>query len=380
MDDYDSKLVVLGIDYPYVKDSPENKAEAAAKTMLETRGNAQRYYRNTLVFLAVDKIRLQDLDDAVCTYMAWESIIKDSERLDLTPNQVRESETQRDGADGVVKARTPEAYQWLLVPVQPDAKKPMEWKAYRLTGQDSLAVRASKRMKNEELLVTKLAGTNLRLDLDKIPLWRGDHVSVKQLADDFAQFCYLPRLKDTEVLLTAIQHGVSAMLWRNDTFAYADSFDEDARRYRGLICGRQMNILINNVSGLVVRSEIAEKQITAESTPKPIMNGTPTSAGTAGVSNPANPVSDAGKSETSVKALPKRFHGTVSLDPERTGRDAGKIAEEIITHLVALNGAKVKVTLEIEADVPSGVPDNVVRTVTENGRTLKFTNQGFEKE
>jgi len=26
------------------------------------------------------------------------------------------------------------------------------------------------------------------------------------------------------------------------------------------------------------------------------------------------------------------------------------------------------------------LPDNVVRTVTENSRTLKFTNQGFEKE
>ena len=38
------------------------------------------------------------------------------------------------------------------------------------------------------------------------------------------------------------------------------------------------------------------------------------------------------------------------------------------------------VTLEIEAEIPSGVPDNVVRTVTENSRTLKFTSQGFEKE
>lgn len=29
---------------------------------------------------------------------------------------------------------------------------------------------------------------------------------------------------------------------------------------------------------------------------------------------------------------------------------------------------------------PSGAPDQVVRTVTENSRTLKFTSQGFEKE
>jgi hypothetical protein len=45
-----------------------------------------------------------------------------------------------------------------------------------------------------------------------------------------------------------------------------------------------------------------------------------------------------------------------------------------------LVGSDVKVTLEIEASVPSGVPETVVRTVTENSRTLKFSNQGFEKD
>ncbi|UVT18561.1 MAG: hypothetical protein H8K03_12060 [Nitrospira sp.] len=77
---------------------------------------------------------------------------------------------------------------------------------------------------------------------------------------------------------------------------------------------------------------------------------------------------------------PKRFHGSVSLDPTRVGRDAGRIADEVISHLVGLMGSDVKVTLEIEAEIPNGAPDNVVRTVTENSRTLKFTNQGFEEE
>jgi hypothetical protein len=35
-------------------------------------------------------------------------------------------------------------------------------------------------------------------------------------------------------------------------------------------------------------------------------------------------------------------------------------------------GSTVKVTLEIEAEVEPGTPENVVRTVTENSRTLKF--------
>jgi len=41
-------------------------------------------------------------------------------------------------------------------------------------------------------------------------------------------------------------------------------------------------------------------------------------------------------------------------------------------------GSDVTVRLEIEANVPKGVPDDVVRTVSENARTLKFTDHGFE--
>ena len=64
----------------------------------------------------------------------------------------------------------------------------------------------------------------------------------------------------------------------------------------------------------------------------------------------------------------------------RVGRDAGTIAEEVISHLKALVGANVTVTLEISAHVPDGVPDNVVRTVNENSRTLRFSSHGFETE
>jgi hypothetical protein len=70
----------------------------------------------------------------------------------------------------------------------------------------------------------------------------------------------------------------------------------------------------------------------------------------------------------------------VTLDPARVGRDASRIAEEVVTHLVGLGKSSVQVTLEIEADIPNGAPDNVVRTVTENSRTLKFTSSGLETE
>jgi len=80
------------------------------------------------------------------------------------------------------------------------------------------------------------------------------------------------------------------------------------------------------------------------------------------------------------KTGPKRYHGAVTLDATRAGRDASRIAEEVIAHLSGVVGAKVKVTLEIEAEIPSGASETLVRTVTENGRALKFTSQGFEEE
>lgn len=61
-------------------------------------------------------------------------------------------------------------------------------------------------------------------------------------------------------------------------------------------------------------------------------------------------------------------------------RDAGQIADEVIQHFTSLVGAEVEITLEVQASIPDGVPDNVVRTVTENCRVLKFTSQEFENE
>jgi hypothetical protein len=88
------------------------------------------------------------------------------------------------------------------------------------------------------------------------------------------------------------------------------------------------------------------------------------------------------ESDTGSAAAPslRRFHGTVRLDAARVGRDASRIADEVIAHLAGQVGAEVTVTLEIEASLPGGASDQIVRTVTENSRTLKFTNHGFEKE
>ena len=76
----------------------------------------------------------------------------------------------------------------------------------------------------------------------------------------------------------------------------------------------------------------------------------------------------------------RRFHGTVEVNPLRVGLDASKIAEEVIAHLVGQAGSDVTVTIEIEANLPIGASDQVIRTVTENSRTLRFSSAEFESE
>jgi predicted AAA+ superfamily ATPase len=380
-DDMDARLVVLGIDHPYSK-APGNAAEVEAKAIFESRGNAPRLFRNTLVFLAVDQTRLQDLDEAVRRYLAWDEIVAEKDKLDLSPHQVRQAEGQKESADAAVTARLPEAYQWLLAPVQGSPRAGVEWQAFRVTGQDALAVRASRKLRNDDLLRTVMAGTLLRMELDRIPLWRGDHVPIKQLAEDFARYVYLPRLKESAVLLAAIRDGLGLLLWQQDSFAYADSFDEAAGRYRGLRGGQQV-IAGTDAAGLLVRSEVAQRQLEAEARPKPSVEAGAgeTAAGPRGIGpGGQEQPSPHGKPAPGGAPKPKRFHGTVALNPVRVGLDASRIADEVVAHLTGLPNAVVKVTLEIAADVPGGAPDNVVRTVTENSRTLKFTSQGFEAE
>jgi hypothetical protein len=184
--------------------------------------------------------------------------------LNLDPQQVKQAETQKTSADGAVTARLPEAYQWLLVPEQSTPQSPVVWQAYRLSGQDGLAARASKRLRSEELKVAGLAGTRLQMELERIPLWRGDHIAVKQLAEDFAKYLYLPRVKDPTVVEGAVQDGQGLLLWATETFAYADSFDEVAGRYRGLRCGPQSGGLLSMAGGLVVKPDVASRQQAGE--------------------------------------------------------------------------------------------------------------------
>ena len=377
-DERETRLVVLGIEHPHQREAG-SAAQAAAAALLESRGTVPRLYRNTLVFLAADQTRLQDLDEAVRRHLAWESILAERQALDLSPHQVRQAETQRDAAAEAVAARLPETYQWLLTPMQKEPAAPITWEAARLTGQGALADRATRRLKSDDLLAASFAGTRLRMELDRVPLWRGDRAAVSELVEYFASHLYLPRLESPAVLLRAVADGVGLLTWEAEGFGYADGFDEQTDRYRGLRGGQMVVLADADAAGVLVKPDAARRQIDADASAR---SGTAsgeseTPAGTGGGESENK---GEGEEAPPPDPPPTRFHGSASLDAARAGRDAGRIADEVISHLAGLVGADVKVTLEIDAEMPGGAPDHVVRTVTENSRTLKFDSHGFERE
>ena len=96
--------------------------------------------------------------DAVRTYLAWKSVDEDKPNLTLDAFQVNQIATKRKEADDTVTARIPEAYQWLLVPTQPDPLGPVDLPATRLTGGGSLAVRAGTKLRSDGGVIVQVRG------------------------------------------------------------------------------------------------------------------------------------------------------------------------------------------------------------------------------
>ncbi|PDW04129.1 Swt1 family HEPN domain-containing protein [Candidatus Viridilinea mediisalina] len=401
-DEREVRLVVLGPQHPHI--SASKQANSAARTqaqqILDLRGSAPRRYKNMLAFLAPDTTRLAELVQATREYLAWRSIEAEAETLNLDAFQRRQSETRCKQADETIKGRIPETYIWLLVPIQgkgsdqkPDPFAPIEWDEMRLQGSDPIILRTSKRMQHNGQLIPKFGGIPLRLELDRIPLWQGDHVAVKQLADYFASYLYLPRLKATDVLLGAISQGLSMLTWETESFAYAERYDEASGRYQGLIYAEGRSIPLDE-HGVIVKPAAVQRQIAAdeaarrnaEAAQQQHAEGYPTA------SAPGEPSAEARIGATgyssSVAAAPnpavrprrmRRYYGSARLNTLKVATEASNIAAEILQHLAGLPGAKVHVSLEIAAELPEGAPDHVVRTVTENSRVLKLESYGFEE-
>ena len=127
-----------------------------------------------------------------------------------------------------------------------------------------------------------------------------------------------------------------------------------------------------------------KKQLVAE---KPPVNPVPPTPGGGNggdsIDIPGGGNSGNGGSEPVVPTPPsspinKHFYMSAKLDNVRINRDVNTYVQEIIQHLSAVQGATVELKLEVDVIAPNGIPNNTVRTVSENCRTLKVDDFGFD--
>ena len=366
-DERRTRLVILAPEFRHTRGGGDSPARKTAADLLQNRGTQPRQYQNTLLFLAADEARFPDLDEATRRYLAWDSVVSESEKLNLAPSQKKQAENRKNDAERRVAATLPEGYCWLLAPKKKSAAARVRWEEVRLRGGgDGPVAGAAGRAVREELLITSFGPSVLRQLLDSVPLWEGNHVDLRKLADYFAGLLELPRLAGPEVLAETITRGLGLLNWKQDGFAFAEAWDEEEERYRGLSAGAAFRVGADS-AGLLVRPDAVPppEPKPDEPVPTPIPSPVPTPVPV--LSDPPAP-------------QPRRYHASATLDAGRLGPDAARVAEEVVSHLAGLERATVRVTLEIDAERADGFPEQVVRVVRENGQTLGFRSQGFEDD
>ena len=377
------RLVILPISSVHERGQKDTAALAQVKEILEMRGTSPRQHKNMLVFLAPDKGKMFDLQKIVRRFRAWQLIRDEAESRNLDQAQIREADASIRQVEANLVMRLSQAYAWVFAPYI-DAEeniKDVKWDIAEIscTQLDNVQ-KCGERLTGDDNLIRAWGSVLLKMDLDKW-LWKDrDAIEIKQLWGYLTSYCYLPRLRDVNVLLDTIRKGVMEA----DGFAIAETFD--GSRYTNLKIRQEIHGEVPMYC-LIVKKEAAEKQI-AEDERKRMCEAMPASAsgstnggnaeqGVTAKEAHENPSATEGISSESPQN--RHFSMDVPLDSIRINKEVSTYMSEVLSHLISLPSAEVMIRLDVDIHIPNGTPSNVVTTVSENCRTLKVESFRFEE-
>ena len=230
---------------------------------------------------------------------------------------------------------------------------------------------------------------SIRYDLDNrlASVWQRGHIKVGDLWGYYCRHPYLPRLSERRVLDDGIHGVASELTWDAEAFAVATGYDQQTGRFLGLAIPHQDVIGQVTDQTLLVRPDVALAQRDRENAERAAAatgtTGTRTGTDTSGDGTSEPPATSGAGAAVTPRPEPTgpkntRFFGVATISPERYARDLTRLSQEIIQHLAAPDGVDLEIRVEISARKVDGYPDDKVRNVTENARTLKFETYGFE--
>jgi len=374
-------LVIVPPSHPHALRSPsKTPAERIVTDVVQRRGSGQRKFRNALVFVAGDESNLDTCREIARKYLAWKSILDRSGELrkSLTEAQIEDAEKRLMlSAEGLLQ-RVRSTWSHVLYPVAaqddgngsgPAAGFILEHTSIinRAPGKPIPQVVYDK-LRANGVVVNELGPDTLITELRKVWDESKPHIEVSTLLDWFASYVYLPQIRDDATLMLAIEKLIGKL---DGPIAFAQSYNQQSGQYEG-VSRWSASLGADIASGLLVwRSALPEQEKPTTTTAGTVPSGGVQSGG---VSQP--------QSGEAKGRRPRRFFGSIPLDPDRAGLQVAKISEEILFELSRPNGARLRVTLEIDAWTPEGYPDDVVEVVRANIRDLKLDAEsvGFEEE
>ena len=393
-DDTALRLVVLAPEHCHSRDLKQ-PAEQAVLDYVRNNGNKPRYRGNRLIFIAADMGILSRLKDVTRTALAWKSIVDDCDERRLTLDNLQADQARKElkAAEDVVPRAARECYKWLLCPVQnnpTDPKPTVEAFTLNTTG-GTVGSEIERVCLDNELVITTWSPIHLRTKLKEL-YWKDgkNTASAMTFWEDTLRYLYLPRLKSKESLSQAIRTGAAS----KDFFGTA--YGQEGERYTGFHVG-EGNVQFDDTLLLIEPTTASEyaanlkKAKDAEEAQKPISTGNTTTdvaplghsiAGVSGASplgtTSTGSTTPAATSAAAVTAKPKSFHGSIQIKASAAKMKLVQVAEEIINVLAADPNAELEITLEINAEFPSGASDHTKRTVNENTTSLGFKSKVWE--
>jgi len=346
---------------------------------LNSRGDQPRMKRNRLLFLAADAESTARLDDLVCSFKAWDSIVKDIDlgNLNLDQLQSRQAHKNRESAAEAVNRTIRETYRWLLAPTEEVEAKgisPMRWESFALnTGSDSFTKEIERVLREHELVIETWAPVHLDTLL-RAWFWREGvkDIEAKEVWQKSCQYLYMPRLKDSNVFQATLGEGAES----RDYFGLA--LGKRDGKYLSFSFGKRPLIhleetwIIEPSAAADYDAELRRAEEEARPKPQPVANPTAAVAGA--------PTSTQPNTSIPSRTANRRFYGTVGLDPLLAKKQFADIVDEIVQQFTTRVGDDVQITVELHAQTKKGFDPGLERTVRENCRTLRFKSFDFEAD
>ena len=361
------RLVVLPDDATYFTETKEaDKSKTLATEYLKQRGDQPRLYANRLIFLAADQDAANNMRNLVRTAIAWDSLVSDANdaRLNLDQYQLKQARDSLNSSQESAKHSIVDAYRWLLVPTQTASSGSVgdiTLDSRLLSSTQSVSNEIERVLKEHEDVITRWAPIHLGNTLKMWYLKDNKYVSAKSVWEDFCKYPYLPRLSDVSVLENTLAQSSA------DTFGLAYGFEDG--RFIEPHLGDGFAVTLDS-SLLLVDATSVQEQLKQELNPE-------TTVDTQVTTVPAEPEVTSGTNTASKR--PKKFFGRIQFENSASAPTKFKeIFDEVVSQLSREANSNVIISIDIDAQSPSGFDENIQRAVRENSKVLGISDNTFE--